>query len=154
MKITQTQQNNDDVMFVMIAVVYTLSILFFQFTLEILKWLFNPNKSLLPLRSVTSQSESKKAVSNSQSTQTSKMPRKAASPARATSDVASKECSVASGSQQGVTTAPKNLKTSPDGMMSRPLRTSKNGPLTQPVRRQRATTSSPTTQTPGLGFSV
>lgn len=141
--------NNDDVMFVMIAIVYTLSILFFQFTLEILKWLFNPNKSLLPLRSVTPQSESKKAVSNSQSTQISKMPRKAASPARATSAVASKERSVASGSQQDVTTAPKNPKTSPDGMMSRPLRTSKNGPLTQPVRRQRATTLNTTIRTPG-----
>ena len=149
MKTTQTQQNNDDVMFVMIAIVYTLSILFFQFTLEILKWLFNPNKSLLPLRSVTPQSESKKAVSNSQSMQTSKTPRKAASPARATSAVASKGCSVASGSQQDVTTALKNPKTSPDGMMSRPLRTSKNGLLTQPVRRQRATTLNTTIRTPG-----
>ena len=149
MKAPQVQQHNDEVMFVMLAIVYTLSILFFQFTLEILKWLFNPNKSLLPLRSVTPQSESKKAVSNSQSTQTFKTPRKAASPARATSAVASKECSVASGSLQEVTTAPKNPKTSPDGMMSQPLRTLKNGPLTQPVRRQRATTLNTTIRTPG-----
>ena len=149
MKTTQTQQHNDDVMFVMIAVMYTLFILFFQLTLEILKWLFNPNKFSLLLCSVTPQSENKRAVSNSQSTQTSKMPQKAASPARATSGVASKECSVASGSQQDVTTAPKNPKTSPDGMMSRPLKTSKNGPLTQPVRRQRATTLNTTIRTPG-----
>jgi len=150
MKTTQTQQNNDDVMFVMIAVVYTLSVLFFQFTLEILKWLFNPNKSLLPLRSVTPQSESKKAVSNSQSMQTSKTPRKAASPARATSAVASKECSVASGSQQDVTTDTK-LTTLPDGMMSQPLKTLKNGPLIPVARRRRATKSSQIMQTPGLG---
>jgi len=152
MKTTQTQQHNNDVMFVMIAIVYTLSILFFQFTLEILKWLFNPNKSLLPLRSVTPQSESKRAVSNSQSMQTSKTPRKAASPARATSAVsavAAKECSVASGFLQDVTTALKNPKILPGGTMSQTLKTSKSGPLTQPVRRQRVTTLNTTIRTPG-----
>ena len=150
MKSPSIQQHNDDVMFVMIAVVYTLSILFFQFTLEILKWLFNPNKSLLPLRSVTPQSENKKAVSNSRSTRTSKTPRKVASPAQVTSAATNKECSVASGYQQDVTTDTK-LTTSPDGMMSQPLKTLKNGPSIPVARRQRATKSSQIMQTPGLG---
>jgi hypothetical protein len=146
MKITQTQQNNDDVMFVMIAVVYILSILFFQLTLEILKWLFNPNKFSLLLRSDTPQSEKKRAVSNSLPNRTSKMKcasqkttQKPVAPAQATSTVTNKECFVAFGSLQDVTTDTK-LTTSPDGTMSQPLKTSKSLPLTQPARRRRATT--------------
>ena len=129
MKQSQTQQYNDDVILIAVAICYTLFTLLFQLISEL--WHSYLNNYSLPKSLATSQSPKTKACNNTQPMLTSKMHPKVPSPAQETSTRTREASSVATGSRPVATTRRKTKTNSRVGTTSQLSKTSKSGPLTQ-----------------------
>jgi hypothetical protein len=129
MKQSQTQQYNDDVILVCIAIIYTLLTLLFLFISEL--WHSFKSNTKSPKSLATNLSPKKKVQNNTQPILTSSTHQVEPCLAQETSSAISKESSVATGSQPVVTTRRKTKTNSRAGTTSQRSKTSKSGPLTQ-----------------------
>ena len=129
MEQTQSQQHNDDVIIIIVAICYTLFTLLTQFILEL--WLSFKNNSSSPKSLVTNPSPRTKACNNTQPTLTTKTLPRDPSPAQETSTRTRRVSSVATGFQPVATTLPKTKTNSLAGTTYPASRTSKNGRSTQ-----------------------
>lgn len=147
MEQTQTQQRNDDVFLHIIAIVYTLITLLFQFISQLWHFIQSPKKSLQLL--VTNPSIKKKGSSSTRQSATSRTHQREQSPALVTSTETNRESSVAIGFQPETTTRQRKRTTSRVGTTSQPTKKSRSGRSTASALHQVTTRSNQTTQTVG-----